>query len=265
MNLQELAEQWLTDYDSHQPGARLASEAPALTVEEAYRLQMEAARLREARGEPVAGYKIGCLSAAIQTQFGLDQPVFGHIYQTEVYPSGVVLDPARHENLAIEGEFGVRLAEDIPDSDWLRAHVDQVLATTFPVIELHNYVFRNTPHCAQELIANNALHAGVVLPRFESSARDAKALLDGEIVVVRNDEVLGSATGQALPEFPLGSMIRLADHLARFGRGLRRGQLILTGSPLPLYPVFAGDRIEVSCGSFGVTATVKVPPLRVAS
>ncbi|MCC6367521.1 MAG: hypothetical protein IT165_28705 [Bryobacterales bacterium] len=260
MDLQELAEQWVADYDRHQPGARLASEVLTLTVEEAYRLQMEAARLREARGEPVAGYKIGCLSAAIQTQFGLDQPVFGHIYQTEVYPSGVVLDPARHENLAIEGEFGVRLAEDIPDSNWLRAHADQVLATAFPVIELHNYVFRNTPHCAQELIANNALHAGVVLPQFEPSARDARALLDGRIEIVRNGEVLGLASGQALPEFPFGSIIRLADHLARFGRRLRRGQLILTGSPLALYPVFEGDRIEVTSGGLGVAARVKGRP-----
>lgn len=221
-------------------------------------LQMEAARLREERGEPVAGYKIGCISKAIQAQFGLDQPVFGHIYQTEVHQSGVALDPGRYENLAIEGEFAVRLAEDIPDSGWLRANSNRVFSTAFPVIELHNYVFRNTPHCAQELIANNALHAGLVLPRLEPSAGDAQALLDEPIIVLRNDEVLGSATGHALPEFPLGSIIRLADHLAHFGRSLRRGQLILTGSALPLYPVFEGDRIEVTCERFGAGATVAV-------
>lgn len=41
-------------------------------------------------------------------------------------------------------------------------------------------------------------------------------------------------------------MVRLAGHLAQFGRFLRRGQIVLTGSPLPLYPVAAGERIEVS-------------------
>jgi hypothetical protein len=46
----------------------------AMTIEDAYRLQMEVARLREQRGEPIAGYKIGCISPTMQAQLGLDRP-----------------------------------------------------------------------------------------------------------------------------------------------------------------------------------------------
>lgn len=41
--------------------------------------------------------------------------------------------------------------------------------------------------------------------------------------------------------------MRLAEHLAGYRRFLQRGQIVLTGSPLPLYRVADGDEITVSC------------------
>jgi 2-keto-4-pentenoate hydratase len=199
------------------------------------------------RGEPVAGYKVGCISAVMQAQLGLDRPVFGVVFETEIRSSGVVLNPREFDSLAIEGEFAVRIARDIPDADWLSSHPDEALSSAFAVIELHNYVFRNTPNNAQELIGNNAIHAGAVLPLTEPPLSHPSALLDASIQVSRNGVVLGVADGSALPEGPFSSVVRLAGHLARIGRVLQRGQIVLTGSPLPLYRVTAGERIEVSC------------------
>jgi 2-keto-4-pentenoate hydratase len=161
--------------------------------------------------------------------------------------SGAVLNPGEFDGLAIEGELAVRIARDIPNADWLRSHPDEALSSGFAVIELHNYVFRNTPHNAQELIGNNAIHAGVVMPLAEPRLSNSAALSDASIQVSINGNILGTADGRALPEGPLGSIARLAEHLAGFGRSLQRGQLVLTGSTLPLYRVTGGERIEVSC------------------
>ena len=244
--IQDLAKQQLNDYDRHQPGGLFAGYPIPMSVDEAYALQMEVARLRSERGEPVVGYKIGCISAVMQAQLGLDRPVFGHVFGTELYCSGEVLNAGDFDRLAIEGEFAVRIAEDFADVRDLRDHPERVISSGFAVIELHNYVFRNAPHNAQELIGNNAIHAGVVLPAAEQALRDPSALLDASIRVSRNGELLGSATGRALPEGPFGGVLRLAEHLAKCGRSLRRGDLVLTGSPLPLYRVANGDRIEVN-------------------
>jgi 2-keto-4-pentenoate hydratase len=197
--------------------------------------------------EPVAGYKVGCISPVMQAQLGLDRPVFGHVFGTEIHSSGVVLDPDDFDGLAIEGEFAVRIARDISDADWLHAHPDEAISSAFAVIELHNYVFRNTPHNAQELIGNNAIHAGMVVPHSEPLLTDPSALLDAQIRVSRNGAIAGIAVGGALLDGPLGSLVRLAQHLEGFGRSLQRGQIILTGSPLPLYRVTDGEEIEVSC------------------
>jgi 2-keto-4-pentenoate hydratase len=251
LELELLAKRQLRDYDRHEPGGLFAGSAIPMTVDEAYALQMAVARLREQRGEPVVGYKVGCISPVMQSQLGLDRPVFGHVFGTEIRTSGVVLHPDEFDGLAIEGEFAVRIARDIPDASWLRAHPDEAISSGFAVIELHNYVFRNAPHHAQELIGNNAIHAGAVLPESEPPLREPEVLLDASIEVSIRGATLGTANGRALPEGPFGSLVQLAEHLARFGRVLKRGQIVLTGSPLPLYRVAEGDRIEVRCDSSG--------------
>lgn len=247
MDIEQLARRQLRDYDRHQPGGLFAGYSIPMTVDDAYALQMAVARLRVQRGEPVAGYKVGCISPVMQAQLGLDRPVFGYVFGTEIRSSGVVLNPDDFDGLAIEGEFAVRIARDIPDAHWLRSHPSEAISSGFAVIELHNYMFRNTPHNAQELIGNNAIHAGVVLPPSEPSLSHPLALLDASIQVSRNGVTLGTADGRTLPEGPFGSVVRLATHLAEFGQFLRRGQIVLTGSPLPLYRVADGERIEVSC------------------
>jgi 2-keto-4-pentenoate hydratase/2-oxohepta-3-ene-1,7-dioic acid hydratase in catechol pathway len=75
--------------------------------------------------------------------------------------------------------------------------------------------------------------------------RDPDELLNPPLSVWKNGERLGTETGRALQDGPFGSVMRLVEYLERFGRTLRSGQLVLTGSPLPLYRVTAGDRIEV--------------------
>jgi 2-keto-4-pentenoate hydratase len=251
MDIAQLAKRQLDDYDRHQPGGLFAGYSIPMTVDDAYALQMAVARLRVLRGEPVAGYKVGCITPVMQAQLGLDRPVFGFVFGTEIRSSGVVLNPNEFDGLAIEGEFAVRIASDIPDAAWLRSHPDEALSSGFAVIELHNYVFRNTPHNAQELIGNNAIHAGVVLPLAEPPLSHPSALLDASIQVSINGTTLGTADGRTLPEGPFGSVVRLATHLAGFGRFLQRGQIVLTGSPLPLYRVDDGERIEVRCDRSG--------------
>ena len=246
MDIERLAKRQLNDYDRHQPGGLFAGYSIPMTVDAAYALQMAVARLRVERGEPVAGYKVGCISPVMQAQLGLDRPVFGHVFGTEIHSSGIVLNPDDFDGFAIEGEFAVRIARDIPDADWLKAHPGEAICSAFAVIELHNYVFRNTPHNAQELIGNNAIHAGIVVPQSELPLTDPSALLNAQIRVSRNGAIVGIAVGGALLDGPLGSLVRLAQHLEGFGRFLQRGQIVLTGSPLPLYRVADGEEIEVS-------------------
>ncbi len=248
MDILALAERQLADYDRHRPGTFFADSSVSLTIDDAYRLQMEVVRLREERGEAVAGYKVGCVTPMMQANLGIDRPVFGHVFEGELHRSGAALAWNRYDGLAVEGEVAVRLAAD-----------GGAIAAAFVVIELHNYVFRGGRPNAPELIANNAIHAGAVLPVEKPPVEDPDSVLDDAISVRKNGELLGTATSRMLPGGLTGSVARLAEHLARFGRQLRGGQIVLTGTPLPLYRVAEGDSIEVECGRLGgiVKGTIK--------
>lgn len=258
MDLSALAARQLSDFDHHRPGLVFGEQELSLTLAQAYELQFAVARLREQRGERVAGYKIGCISQTMQAQLGLDQPVFGHIWKAECHGSGSVVGAARYEGLAVEGEFALRLASDVPSADWLLEN-PSALGTGFVVIELHNYVFRAPiANRAAELIANNAIHAGVVLPVGETTSAVPQALTTAALKVVRNGEALGESGGGELEGGLMPGIVRLARHLERYDRRLRQGQLILTGSPLPLWRVVAGDRIEVLSDELGQRVSMTV-------
>jgi 2-keto-4-pentenoate hydratase len=246
LDLRECAQRQLEDYDKHQPGILFADDALQLTIEQAYELQGYVAALREKRREAVAGYKVGCVSEAVRRQLGLSYPVLGRIFACELHESGCALDESRYAGLAIEGEFAVRIGGD------------GAVRSVFPVIELHNYVFRGSGQPARELIANNAIHAGVILPPKGPPLVGLEDLRHERIAVCINDEVRGTADGAGLLETIASSLQFVKERLSSLGLGLKPGHIVLTGSPLPLYRVKAGDRISVQCSRFpDVTAAIE--------
>jgi len=125
-DLDELARRQLAVHDAASSGVLLAEPECDPTVPEAYELQRKVASLRQLRGESVAGYKVGCVSPAVQGQLGLNQPLFGHIFDTEVY-------------LAIEGEYAFRMAKDVTNAAGSQRRTSDRSSI---VIELHNFCCR---------------------------------------------------------------------------------------------------------------------------
>ena len=246
--VRELAARQLADYRTRTPGTFFAEEDhPRLSIDGAYAVQAEVASLRAAEGEPVAGYKVGCTGPNVREQFGMDGPVRGFLYETELYPSGVELSHASYANLAIEGELAVRLGDDAE------------IARIFPIIELHNYVFRSETPNLQELIANNGLHAGVVLPATEIVQWRGEDHLDGTLRVEINGRTVEEGPMSGVPGGPAGSVEWLRRNLAAYGLALRPRQLVLTGTPLSLIPLRPGDSVRVTAEGLGsVEATVVV-------
>lgn len=242
--LQRLARRQLADYYARTPGRMFAESGHGLDLAAAYRLQIETARLRrEVHGEAVMGYKIGCVSPSVQRQLGVEHPVFGHVFASEGWLDGTSLSPAAFCRLGIEGEFAVTLAADIAEPAVLRDRPERFVERVFPVIELHNHVLRGTEPSAVEVVANNALHAGIVLPERKVPPTGGQTL---EIQVWINDERQGRATVD-----PLATLPALAERLAVQGIHLRQGDLALTGSPLPIYDVGPGDAIRVEAPQIG--------------
>ena len=242
--LDEIARRQLADYDACAPGSQFADRQFSLTVDQAYAVQIRMARSRTARGEEIAGYKIGCVSRTIQRQLGIEHAVYGHIFRGEVRPSPARLEASRFCQPGVEGEIAVRLSKDLDGAEPLPGDLLPYVHELFPVIELHNYIFRGARPSAGEIIASNALHAGVVLPvdgravgPTQPCEIDIRVLVDGRV----DDRAAVD---------PLESLREMVVLLAAYGIRPRAGDMLLTGSPLPLYRVEAGDHVTVECPGF---------------
>jgi 2-keto-4-pentenoate hydratase len=248
-DLHALARQWLADYDAGAPG-RLFEEPRALTIPRAYELQGEIARLREARGERVIGYKVGCISPVIQEQLGVAEPVFGRLYDSGCVPSGASISAARNPGLAIEGEIAVRISEDLPGAIFDDQDSVRFIASVFPVVELHHYQLHGTSSPATELITGSGMNAGFVLPEVEAPRTASIEHTQHLTIRIDDDEVDAYDDPDAI-----GSAARsvrwLSAKLAEFGIRLARGQIVLTGSPMRLHRVAPGKNIVVRTASLG--------------
>jgi 2-keto-4-pentenoate hydratase len=255
--VQELARQMLADYDARTPG-RVFGEPLDLTTVQAYALQGEIARLREERGEKVIGYKVGCTSRPIQVQLGVKEPIFGRLFDTGCHLSGVHLSSARYANLAVEGEVAVRLSKDLPSKPRSAEECREAIAGVFPVIELHHYVLPGAWPPGQWLIASNGMHAGLVSAEAQTRCSGV-ANVAHNLSIRINEVVVGAVEDAASLSCPIESLRWLAGRLTQFGLQLYKGQVILTGSPMKLYPVAPGSRIVVEAPALGVSC-VEIDP-----
>ncbi len=87
-----------------------------LSTDEAYEVQERVIAARVAAGERHAGYKVGCTSAAVRTQFGLHEPVFGHLLWPHLHNCGVKL-PASVPVSAVEPEYAFQVKRRLAGQD----------------------------------------------------------------------------------------------------------------------------------------------------
>ena len=231
--LAELADRQWRDYRAREPGTCFADTGFVLDLPQAYDLQQAVSTLRVAAGDRVIGYKVGCTGPGTVAQFGIEGPIRGYLYESEIRHTGDELDMAAFAHLAIEGEMALRIGDD------------GQIAAAFPVIELHHFVFRAPCKTLAELVANNGLNAGIVLPEEAWLSSRTYLAKDALLSVRVNGSVLGSGDLWPLPGGPVASLGWLRRHLAEFTLTLVPGQIVLAGTPLDLYPVKSGDHIAV--------------------
>ena len=248
-DLTEWSRRLMADHDALRPWQSFVPPF-GMTPDQAYALQGEVARLREARGERIIGYKIGCTSRAIREQLGIREPIFGRLFDTGCFPSGSHLDHARFARPAIEGELAIRLSRDLPREPFSDEDYDGAVESIFPVIELHHYFLPSQGRPLIGLIASGGMHAGFVLPERERPRPGEIPHIQGLAVDI-NDRRVGTTAEPWTMGGPASTLRWLSTRLAECGLSLRPGQVILTGSALPLFPVGPGTRTTVEAHPLG--------------
>ena len=231
--ISKIAEKQLFDYRQKNPGSCFANTEFSLDVNTAYILQDKITKLRLNDGEKIIGYKVGCTGSGTKEQFGIDGPIRGTLFDTEQLKNGTSLSLENFCRLSIEGEMAIKI------------DTDGGIHSVFPVIELHNFIFRGAQKTLSELIGNNGINAGIILPQKEFLNSRIYLNNIANLYININNNTVGNAELWPLPGGPYASLNWLKKNLNQYNLKLLPGHIVLAGTAAGLYPVKKGDRIEV--------------------
>jgi 2-keto-4-pentenoate hydratase len=234
----------------------LAADIAPRTEAEGYRIQAALAGLLSADFGAQAGYKIGCTSAVMQQYIGIAHPCGGSVFAKGVHDSGVSLRHNDFVRVGVECEIAVRLGRDLVPSEapFTADKVAQAIESCLPAIEIVDDRYSDWQTMgAPILVADDFFAAGCVLgrPVVRSAAPDLKDVAGRAVV---NDVEVSRGTGADVLGHPHHALAWLANHLAADGRGLRAGQIVLTGSLVKTIWLKPGDRVTMELSGLGSVA-----------
>ena len=237
----------LEDYDKKNPGTIFKTKIK-LSNNDAMLLQSKVTQLRIDRGEKVVGYKIGCVSKETQKKMGFTQPAWGALWDSELFLSGVELNKKDYSNPAMEAEFGVKLNRNIDPKLVSFSYILDSIDSICALIEIHNLVFNgDEPHGA-ELLANNALHAGVILGPENKLSQNEKIT---DLKLIYDEEIIDTWTDKKWPFDMLTEIEWLVKEQAKMKNILKKNDLILTGAYGFPVPIKNKTLIRVTSSEFG--------------
>lgn len=237
--------------------APLTEREPDISIDDAYHISRRLFERRLAAGERLIGKKIGVTSKAVQNMLNVHQPDFGYLTDAMRFESGAPMPISqRLIQPRAEGEIAFILKHDLQGplageaGDAVTpAQVVAATASIHPCFEIVDSRVRDWKIKIQDTISDNA-SSGLFVMGEGRSAVDFDFFSCG-MVVEKNGAVISTGAGAAALDSPLNCVAWLANTLGAYGIGLKAGEVILSGSLVPLEPVVAGDHMRVSIAGLG--------------
>ncbi len=228
--------------------APLSERFPEFGIDEAWLVSGRLLERRLADGERVVGKKIGVTSEPVQRMLGVFEPDFGWLTdamrcERDVPASTRMIQPRA------EAEIALVLGEDVDEVDATPERLRAATASVHAAIEVVDSRIRDWKIRIADTVADNASSGMLVVG--EGCAPGDLDLAAAEVVCHKNGAPLSRGRGALALGSPWRSAAWLARTLAARGERLRAGEIVLTGSLVPLEPVVPGDVIVAVVDGIG--------------
>lgn len=235
----------------------LTEREPGITIDDAYYISLHMLNQRINKdGEKVVGKKIGVTSKPVQDMLGVFQPDFGFLTdamfvanKSEVSIAKYMIQPRA------EAEIAFKLKKDLIGPGVTEADVLAATDYIMPCFEIVDSRIHQWKIKIQDTVADNASCGVYVLGDAKAKPQDHD-LPNLKVVVKKNGKPLSEGYGRAVQGNPLTAVAWLANTLGKFNIPFKAGEVILSGSLVPLEPVVAGDLMEMELIGVG-TASIK--------
>lgn len=232
--------------------APLLERYPDMNIDDAYRISQVFLKTRlKTNGEKIVGKKIGVTSPAVQNMLGVFQPDFGFLTDAMWSDGKVHMDchiaPRAEAEIAFKLKSGLKGPGVTPE--------DVTAATEYvqPCFEIVDSRIKDWNIKIQDTIADNA-SCGVFAMGAEKIDPRGLNMADLEVVVEKNGQEISRGLGSSVQGAPENAVAWLANTLGEYGIPFEAGEIILSGSLVPLEPVVRGDKMLATIKGFGACA-----------
>lgn len=248
----QLAQQLHDAQTSRAAISPLSVSEPEISIDEAYAVQMENVKRCTDAGLCISGKKIGLTSLAMQEMFGVNEPDYGHLFDSmdmrngEI-PADTLLQPR------IEAEIAFILGQDIEGPDATPA---QVLAATDYVaaaLEIVDSRISDWKIKLVDTVADNASSGCYVLSEKRVAVSDI-SLPDVQMIFYKNGEEMNRGAGTAVLGDPALCVAWLANKLWKYGVTLKKGEVVLSGALSAAINADCGDVFKAEMTGLGTVS-----------
>ena len=239
----------------------LAARLSGFDLDQAYQVTAALRRIRQGRGEPPVGRKIGFTNRTVWDEYRVYAPIWGDMYATTL----LATDGATHLDLSpyleprIEPEIAFGLAR-APEPGMDEVALLGCIAWVAHGFEIVHSMFEGWRFAAADTVAAFALHGAYRLGPRRPIADAPKegwiaALSRFEISLYRDDELIDRGRARNVLDGPLSALRHLNDLLAtdRHNPPLTAGEIITTGTVTRAFPVAPGETWRTSLHGLDLT------------
>lgn len=251
--IKKLAEELVEAESKRTPIQPITERYPEITIEDAYKIQLEVVRIKEQRGEKIVGKKIGLTSRQMQELLGVFEPDYGHIMDVMMCFEGNPIDTSQLIQPKVEAEIAFVLKDDLEGPGVTTAEVIMATEGVMPAIEVIDSRIKDWKIKIQDTVADNASIGRVVLGGRLTPVKDLDLRLIG-MVFRKNGEIVSTSAGAAVLGNPAQSVAWLANKLAEYGVKLKAGEIVLSGSLISAVDVRSGDNVKAEFDRIGTVS-----------
>lgn len=232
---------------------KITDDHPAMDWDDAYAIQDEIRRRKEARGHKTVGLKCGLTSHAKMKQMGVDTPVFGFVSDYMACAEGSEIKTSELIHPKVEAEICIVTKAPLRGPG---CHVGAVLAAidfVIPGVEIIDSRYRDFKFDLKSVIADNTSASRFVIGGRSRNADELDLRTLG-VMMEKNGEIVAMAAGAAVMGHPAAAVAALANHLGARGQEIPAGSFIMTGGVTEAVSVQAGDSVNVRFQDLGSVA-----------
>jgi 2-keto-4-pentenoate hydratase len=219
-------------------------------VTTAYAVQERNTKRRIDEGARLVGRKIGLTSVSVQTQLGVSQPDYGMLFHDMDVLNGDEIAPGRLIAPKVEAEIAFIMGRDLADEKITTADVLTAVAWAVPALEIVDSRIESWNIRITDTVADNA-SSGLFVLGHDVRRLDDIDLQGCGMALERDGELVATGAGAACLGSPINATLWLARVMAKAGRPLRSGDVVLSGALGPMVEAKLGAAFEARIEGLG--------------